>query len=348
MKNLLFVVLFAFIIPGKMFSQFSVPIQPWAKELKNRILVVDLLEENPKEVKKFQKKDLNELKEYRLEIKEHNEKMKELIPKYWPFDNKIVFMKSSEIEALVKNGDERYAILEAKPAKEIRQSVKVYYTFSAYTLILYFPEYGKKVNNNIEVDDNGHGTSDFLKRGQYLFKVSMPDIFINDRDLKFALYQFGEFITRAETEGFPKKMSRYGFRSINFNPENSKLLKAKTLLIPQELLSIDEGEIPGQYRYSYRVLSLAEMDVLLENDIDNQYAYYTIAWTDKGRFWTLLIVDNETGKILAEVPTVDKKFVFTVYVPSFGNSLASLFSGPNINFVINEKHFEKLTEQINE
>ncbi len=324
-------------------SQFSMPIQPWAKNIEKRVLVVQLEDENPKKVKKLKKKGGEELKRYRESISEQNEKLKELIPKYWPFDNKIEFKKTSEVEKIVKNKDKRYLILDYRYTKEIHQRVRTYRNFRAYSILVYYPEYGKKLIKSYMLDNNGKGSSKFLRRGEYVFKISFPHSFLNDRDIKFAFCQFEEFIERAKTKGWPRKMSRFAFKVANFNPNNTLILKERTLLFPEELLTINEDQIKDAYKASYRIVPMADIDSLLNNDINNEYAYYNIVWSDKIRYWTLVIIDNITGKILAENPTVDKKFHLSVGIP-IGNSLITVFKTADVNYVINEKHMKNLSD----
>lgn len=327
-------------------GQFSIPIQPWAKSIENRVLIVELTEENPKEIKKLQKKGTQALKEYKESLSERNNKLKELIPKYWPYNNKIEFKKTSEVEEIVKKKDERYIILNYRYTEEIRQSVKTYYSFNVYTILIYYPEYGKALIKNYKLDDNGNGTSSFLARGQYIFKISLPQSFLNERDIKFAFHQFKDCIERAKTEGWPMKMSRYGFKIADFNPNSTLILKDKILLIPKELLTINENQIMDEYKSSFKIIPLSQIDSLLKSDMNNEYAYYNIVWSDKTRYWTLLIIDNSTGKILAENPTTDKKFQLRINVPIGTHSLATLFKTSDVNFVINTEHFKKLTSQI--
>lgn len=327
-------------------SQFSIPIQPWAKNIENRILIVKLKDENPKKIKKLRKEGKLAIENYRNSISEQNDKLKELIPKYWPFNNKIEFRKTSEVKDIVENKDMRYLILDYRYTDEIRQSATVYHLISVYALLVYYPEYAKKLTKSYLLDDNGNGTSR-LKRGQYIFKVSFPQPFLNDRDLKFAFYQFKEFIERAKTEGWTKKINRFGFKIAYVKPENAKLLKEKTLLIPKELVSVDENIIKDEYKYSYKIVPIAQIDSLLNNDINNEYAYYNIIWSDKGRYWTLIIIDNKTGKILAENPTTDRKFLIRIAARTGEHSMATIFKTADIDFVINEKHIKNLMNLIN-
>jgi hypothetical protein len=343
MKQTVFISLCFLFFNLNAFGQFSIPIQDWANNVDGRTLIVELAEENPKELKKLSKKGDQAVKEYKDNISEHNERLKQLIPKYWPFENEILFKKTGEVDAVVKSKNTNYLILDCRYSEEIRESVSVYYTIDVYTMVLYYAEYGNKLRKRYSVDTNDDGRSN-LRKGGYIFKISMPDYFIYDREVMFALSQFKTFIERAKTEGSVKKITRFGFKIIYADKANAKHLKEKTLLIPKELLQIDEEKVKEMYAFNYKVVPMAEIGDLLTGDNKEDYAFYQVVWTDKGRYWTFVIVDNETGTILAENPTTDKKVQLRLAVPLGAYRLATYYKTADIQFVINEDHFEKLKE----
>ncbi len=332
-----------------LFGQFSIPIQPWANDVENRTLVVQLKEEDPKEVEKLQKKGLEEVEQYKNSVKEFNQRIQNLIPLYWPFKTKIEFKSKADVDLLNKTKDEHHMILRCRWAEEIKQNGRTYYKYNVYTMLLYFPEYGNSIFDYNSIDNNDGDRSPFLRRGQYIFKISMPDYFINKRDVKFAMQQFKEYIERAKTEGWPKKMSSQGFKIAECNTEKAKSLTKKTLLIPEEILTVDPKNVEQTYKASFQVVSFAKTDSLLTYDSKGEYAYYQIVWSDQLRNWTLVILDNLTGEILAENPTWDKKFVFSIAGPLIKGqpeSTVTFFKTADANFVINEKHLSRLSEQI--
>ena len=81
-------------------------------DLKTRNLIVELLEEDPKVLKKLDKpKKLEELKEYKREIKLYNEEIVIYAKKYWTLNSIVEFKKQSEVKALEKADNKSFAIL---------------------------------------------------------------------------------------------------------------------------------------------------------------------------------------------------------------------------------------------
>ena len=82
------------------------------KQLKERVLVVETLEEDNKIITKLsKKKDDSKLIEYKQKIAEINEKLKEYALKDWTLNKKIEFKTTTEIEALRLKKVTDYALL---------------------------------------------------------------------------------------------------------------------------------------------------------------------------------------------------------------------------------------------
>ena len=82
------------------------------KQLKERVLVVETLEEDTKIITKLsKKKDDSKLIEYKQKIAEINEKLKEYVLKDWTLNKKIEFKTTTEIEALRLKKVTDYALL---------------------------------------------------------------------------------------------------------------------------------------------------------------------------------------------------------------------------------------------
>lgn len=81
------------------------------KELKKRILVVEILEPNPKTIEKLQKKKKQPelLKDYENFFSNYNELIKKVVPQYWKLNEKIEFKTTSEINSIA--GNSKYVIL---------------------------------------------------------------------------------------------------------------------------------------------------------------------------------------------------------------------------------------------
>ncbi|ESU24652.1 hypothetical protein FEDK69T_05750 [Flavobacterium enshiense DK69] len=82
------------------------------QDLKKRTLIVEVLEEDPKVLKKLDKpKKAEELKEYQSFIKEFNEDFRIYAPKYWTLNSNIEYKTTTEIDALQKSKNKSYAVL---------------------------------------------------------------------------------------------------------------------------------------------------------------------------------------------------------------------------------------------
>src|SRR5262249_7194857 len=104
--------LFLFIIAALLISNYSYSqINPKYygeaedfKVMAKRILVVQLMEEDPDVIKKLSKKEktAQQLKEYKEFISDYNTLIQSAVPKYWKYNEKIEFKAESEVKQLQK------------------------------------------------------------------------------------------------------------------------------------------------------------------------------------------------------------------------------------------------------
>jgi hypothetical protein len=81
--------------------------QEKAVDFKGRVLLVSLLEENPKEVKKL-RKDPERLKFYQNQIQGFNQAFKQAVSTHWTFNTQIEYLPESQVKAMVKENRDKY------------------------------------------------------------------------------------------------------------------------------------------------------------------------------------------------------------------------------------------------
>lgn len=313
-------------------AQFSLPLKPWAQTLEKRTIVMEISTPNERKVKKLKKKGkTEELDEYLGGIERFNNDIRTLIPKYWPFENEIEFKSWEEIKQIVEKKNDKYAILEPSWSSEGVYTSRGIATYSCHTLKLYFPEFGSNLFYNSPVDDI-RADGGTMRKGLYLFKISMPDYTLRERRLRFVMSQFKEFIDLGMTKGKPEIKSKRVYNIGDLDHKYMSRIKTKTLLIPAELLTMKEEQLSDKYPYKYEIVPADEIDTLLYEDQTGKYIYYDIVWSDEHRAWGLFLIDNGTGDLLAENSTLNKE----VAVNWFGLS--------DIHMVINQKHIQNLLD----
>ena len=197
--------------------------------------------------------------------------------------------------------------MKPKWSEEIRKVGNMVSKYSCYTLVLYLADYGKQQFYYKPVDDL-RADGGFLRKGLYVFKISMQDYMVNERDMRFALRQFEEFIEIAKTEGAPTLSSKRAYKFGDLDNKNIERLKTKTLLISKSLLSISEEQVYDLYPFDMEIVATDDdVDEILESDEEGKYAYYDIVWSDKRRIWGLFLIDNKSGDIITEKSIKDTK-----------------------------------------
>ena len=160
MKNFVIVVLcmFSLLAKAQISSHFNGGLKEF-KELKTRTLIVELLEEDQKVIKKLDKpKKADELASYKKMIKLYNDEIVIYVKKYWTLNSNIEYKSQSEVEALKKAKNRSYAILRNLRLNDLDLDFKskLYLNVFVYTRIetnynspdaqAYMPVYSKEEN----------------------------------------------------------------------------------------------------------------------------------------------------------------------------------------------------------
>lgn len=129
LKNLFLIAILQFILPTMIFAQISDKINAGKEDypaIIKRTLLVELIEEDPKELadlqkkidkaKKQEKKDeaIKEKENYSTHIKNYNSIIKPAVEKYWKFNKNIEFKTTSELKAISPQDHSKYVVLFVK------------------------------------------------------------------------------------------------------------------------------------------------------------------------------------------------------------------------------------------
>jgi len=79
------------------------------KKMKTKILAVEILEEGSEE--DLSNMDSKEKEDYKALIKSYNQHIKKAVEKVWNLNDNIEYKNSTEIDAIIKNKNEKYALL---------------------------------------------------------------------------------------------------------------------------------------------------------------------------------------------------------------------------------------------
>jgi len=279
MKKIIFILLAGFYVKSA-YCQFDFPEQKESMELKDRTLLVELKEEDPKTIKKLSKVPAD-LEAYKNEIKAYNEMMQKYFPAYWNLNNTIEYKTTSEIDALFeKQPKPKYAVFNSgwtQKQQQTHNNVKTLY--DVYSFKIYLQEDAKKRNN-------------YPKAKGCFFSVSLRSDEISPGDLVFIIHQFNNFISTSASGG--KKSDLFNIES------NLETLKNKTLLLDKNTLDIDEGKISAAYPNSFKVVTNLEIEQAII-DKNKEDVYISFVWSDKKNCYLYVVADAENGKLLSRM-----------------------------------------------
>lgn len=275
--------LFISCIPS--FAQFHYPKQEYAKELKNRTLIVELFEE----VSAVEKAT--------------NEDLKKSFKENWNFCL-VEFKYRDEIEKIDSNQRSQYALLRHEYKNTAIQSVerdeKAWQHPQPKTVagVTYHDpgvSYEKVKNGKSYTRTIGRLTSYHLNlylfresKNSKIFSVGFVHYFLNELDYLFAIQQMQNHLN-SSNNGIPGK----DFYNVD---QNLAELEKKTLLLEKEHLQFKEEEVP--YEYAYKVVSEDEYKTALLKK-DNNYIYSKLIWSDQHPAFAYVAVDAASGKILS-------------------------------------------------
>lgn len=292
MKKLLFVVfcMFSFLGNAQISSRFYGN-QKVFIDLKSRPLLVELLEENPKVLKKFEKpKHADALKNYKNFIKFYNQEIVLYAKKYWTLNSSIEFKNESEIEKLKDAKNNSYAILRHLRLNDIDSDFRTSMFVNTFS-------YTRIESNNDKPDSHS-----------YFPSVSkLKDKLLLESDYKFALGLLQDninyIITNKKTidsEDYLKDMAE----------GNCELIKKKTLIVKESLIheKFKKENCIKKYAGNLQIVSDDDFDKALVNKDKDKVALFSVYYElGKGSLGPVgqtflmsykVVIDCATGKIL--------------------------------------------------
>lgn len=268
------------------------------KELFNRPLLVEMLEENEKIIKhleKLKKKHPEAVNDYRNFIKSYNDNMKTAVTKFWVLNKEIEYKPTSEIDSLSHTPYFHYACLYYSEAAEQFVDYK-----TGQNLVVPTLNYSRLEHHNKKVDYSIYLPVSFLKP---------HDLYI-ETDLIFGIQFIQRNIEYMVEKN--KKMSAAVYAKQFGN--HCTQLEHKTLLLDQELMedSASLNEIRNNYKYKFNIVNAATINSSVENSsAENAYLvsmpYELTSAGGPGSNSQImcmrLIIDSKNGNILSSLGT---------------------------------------------
>lgn len=290
------------------------------KELQSRTLIVEILEENPKVLKKLDKpKKQKELSDYKLFIKQFNEEFKVYATKYWKLNTKIEFKTETEILALNKAKDKSFALLRYYNLKDnngVGLDTKLTVAALVYT--------------RCETSLNQPDSKIYLP-----IRKDINDKFLLEADYKYALETLQSNINWIVANNKVIDFDKYADK---MSDENCSKLKGKTLLVGNDMMmkGRTQAEAKTNYGGDLKFVSDAEINTAVVNKTKNTAVLYSIPYGIIKTQVTIVqmaslvffkvIVDCETGQIL------------WMHMPG------GFSYGSNISYLLSEKEFKMMAE----
>jgi len=230
----------------------------------------------------------------------YNEKIREIVPKYWTLNDSIIFMEKRMLRSIIGSRSPEYAVLRAQTSLEGQQSSNDIFWSRSFTFMLFLSEDGQRLDPEMvdrnsplvpDTDMGGH-----LLRGRYIFKLSFNDYQLSTGDLIFVINQFNNSVNLALERRYSKK----GVYAQKVPKEITYLLKSKTLLIPDNLYEegVDEPVVAKYYVHPFRIVSQEEITNAIINQDENA-AYIHYLWSDAERMFIGNVIDTKSGELMA-------------------------------------------------
>ena len=287
-------------------------------DLKTRPLIVELLEEDEKILKKLDKpKKAEELQSYKKMIKFYNDEIVIYAKKYWTLNKNIEFKKASEVESLKKANNKSFAILRNLRLNDIDLDFRS-------NLYLNVIVYSKIESNKDKADSQVYLPVSYKKK----------DVFLDEADYKYSLNVLQNNINyiisekkNINSEDYVKEMAK----------GNCSLVKNKTLLVKESLLYEKVKKEDCLKKYGGKAIIASDEEInkaFVEKDKDKVVLFSVPYEIGKGQIGPLgqsfmmsykVIVDCETGKILY------------LFMPK---GFAAM--GQNISYFMIDKDFENI------
>lgn len=247
-----------------------------ANELKYRNLIVKKLTEDPKIVKRLQKKDPSGLTEYRKNIKESNALLKNAVSKYWKHHSSPLYKTAGEIEQMKQ--------VEGDKKKKLRKS------YAILSMDFYSEDHATREDAAVLTDVKYTGDATYLWlrfwEGEEIIYTSIPHVIPKAVDLVYSVRYLSNQI-----EGM-----QYGKNITDLCVENGPQVRTKTLLVTAfQISKLKEKDLLKIYPYPYKVVTQSVIDeailnsdpkyaVIVESDQSDTVVLKTMILTATGQF----------------------------------------------------------------
>lgn len=290
------------------------------KELKTRPLIVEILEEDPKTIKKLSNpKKADELKDYQSFIKEFNADFKVYVQKYWKLNDKLEYKTVTEVNALNKAKNKSYAVLRFISLNDTGN-------------------YGLKTGSTVPAIGYTRVESD--RRGPDS-KIYLPSRYFNtEKSLSEGDYKYSLEILQANVNWIIQndKVLNFDKYAEKMAKDNCVKLNGKTLLVEDNMMmkGRSKDEAKKNFGGDLKFVSETELNDAIVNKKKKTAVLYSVPYgiikssaivVQVSRLtYFKVIVDCETNEIL------------WLYMPNGFNY------GANISNQITEGEFTKMAE----
>jgi len=295
-----------------MFAQMGYGKPEDIKQVAAKTLLVVLDAENPKTIKKLEKKP-EELKQYREDIAAYNAGVKAAFTKTWKFSNEVKFVSAEGLDSIKDDKSKSKLYAYFTPKIHRRQ----------YTINVGDPVVPNTYTLDLGLTDQ--------KKPVYtmMFSTLRP----TEGDLTFVIQQFeGYFKQRLEKDKSPRELMAEIVAK-------SPLLKQKTLLIDKDQVNNSlTKNIAAVYKYKYELCTKEKIDNAIINH-DAAYVYIKAIPVAQ-------IVDRNLTKS-NEMTTLPTDMYYMQYVINAEDgTYASLIESPNKDGKTSKGDIEGLVKRI--
>ena len=232
------------------YSQSSNTSRKKALEIKNRILLVPVATRGPKK---------------------NRELFKELVKKYWTFNDKVEYVSATKVKSLMKKNKKKYALLTYSSFSE---------TTMRRTRNLVYNGMNGKYNKDTYIANTIHTLMISLGKKADI-KVNLSRNYSLERNTIYGLMHLQHLLNYLVADAKNKSLMTFYRRQIK---KNAPELKTKTLLLDKGLLAkkLKISEIKKYYPYPYKIVDATVIDKALKEQ-NPDYAFIHIANLDIGR-----------------------------------------------------------------
>lgn len=219
--------------------------------LKSRTLIVVVEEPNAELMKKL---DAAQKEFYSKDVEEYNISMKELMPKYWKWNDKVEFKTRSEVEQLVKSKSKLFAYIENTKYKvnfANKMSLNATQKLKKGELMLMGGDYAETAMAVRLTDENSLGNP--------VYGIYLPSVFPSKGEMVFALKQL-QLQLKYKSQGMKDGAINSLYK------ENAKQLVSKTLLLSKEKISLSEAEVKKVYPFTFQIVDMNRIEQAFLSD----------------------------------------------------------------------------------